>query len=173
MPCVLRPQGSASSHTAGPSLMSLPTPWPVRTTTRLIPTAPARVLALGSPRWSPQPPSPAAPPPQGSSMVKGNPPQCPTPAKRCHFFPIIQSHLPHFIAERTLGEKKLERHHHVVYPAPQVSFATSCLTHAEKFQTPTHASITSMREKLGIEMGARSLDIFPHTHSLGSKYTGI
>lgn len=86
---------------------------------------------------------------------------------------VCKAHLPHFIAERTVREKKLERHHHGVYSAPQVSFATSCLTRGEKFLTPTHASIISMREKLGTEMGAGSLDIFPHTHSLGSKYTGI
>lgn len=56
-------------------------------------------------------------------------------------------------------------HLYGVYSAPQVSFATSCLPHTEKSQTPTQASIISMREKLGMEMGAGSLDSFHHTHS--------
>lgn len=61
--------------------------------------------------------------------------------------------------------KKIEAQSCGVYSALQVSFASSCLPHTEKSQTPTQASIISMREKLGMEMGARSLDIFPHTHS--------
>lgn len=57
----------------------------------------------------------------------------------------------------------------MVYSAPEVSFATSRLPHTEKSPTPTQASIIAMREKVGIEMGAGSLDVFPHTHSFALK----
>ena len=68
-------------------------------------------------------------------------------------------------AQRAAQRKRLERCNRVVCSTPQVSFATGCLPHTEKNQTPTQASIISMREKLGTEMGAGSLDMFPHTHS--------
>lgn len=104
----------------------------------------------------------------GSFIFKGNPLQGPTTAKHCHFFFVVQPVKlisPHLTAQKTAQEKKLRRCNHVVCPALQVVFAASCLPHTEKSQTPTQASIISMREKLGKEMGAGSLDICPHTHS--------
>lgn len=78
---------------------------------------------------------------------------------------LCKAHLHHPITQRIAQGKKLEMQLCGVYSALQVSFATSCLPRTEKSQTPTRASMISMREKLGVEMGARSLDIFPHTHS--------
>lgn len=96
----------------------------------------------------------------GSITVKGNYLQGPI-----HSHTVWRAHFPHFTPQRTVREKKLERCNHVVYSAAQVSFAICCLSHTEKSQIPTQAFVISMREKPGIEMGAGSFGVFPHTHS--------
>lgn len=114
-----------------------------------------------------------APSPCGASAVRERhgqrkPPTRPHHSRALPFLPcrtVRKARLPHLVAQRAAREKTLERCNHVVYSAPQVSFATSCLPRTEKSQTPTQASIISMREKLGTEMAAGSLDILPHTHS--------
>lgn len=128
-------------------------------------SVPAPCLSPAS--CSPEFPALEVPQPLRSSMVKGSPHKAPPQlgAAIPSWSHTCKAHLHHPIIQRMVWGKKLEMQSCGVYSALRVSFATSCLPNTEKSQTPTQASIISMREKLGMEMGARSLDIFPHSHS--------